>query len=291
MTVIPLAGEKATDKAWLFGGACGVAVLVATASSGAPAWPSVRRFHGSPVGDLAGTASYRALISPEQEAQLNSTHACCGKLDLEAARRALSDLEHRRDVRDRLTALRAKMVKIGLELYLPRIAALDGALATIDRQMELETRLRDGYEKSIQMLEIEIEAGAAADALDTAATLHIAETLAEMRELETEQAELGRQRPRTSSRKPCGISEAEGRVTGSVWPPAAEPRTGALPFGYACAKASARRLAGSQRSNVECRHSRLRASQRGPTPPAGQANCRSRGRCGRRPADRRRAGR
>ncbi len=63
----------------------------------------------------------------------------------------------------------------------------------LDAQLELETRLRDRYARSIQMLEIELEAGAAAAALDAAEPPHIAATLSEMRELEDQQAELARQ--------------------------------------------------------------------------------------------------
>jgi hypothetical protein len=196
--LVSLPGEKATVKAWSFGVATGATVLVAAAVSGASGMFAVTAALITVLGlgiGLGHRFMPRADLSPEQEAQLNSAQRLLAeKLDLEGARsRVIRDLEQQRALRDRLIALRAKMVKLGLELYRPRIAALDRALATIDRQVELETRLRDGYEKSIQMLEIEIEAGAAADALDSAATLHIAETLAEMRELESEQAELGRQ--------------------------------------------------------------------------------------------------
>jgi hypothetical protein len=196
--LVSLPSEKATVKAWSFGVASGFAVLVATVAAGVPgvfaAGAALVTVVGLGIG-LGHRFMPRADLSPEQEAQLNSAQRLLAeKLDLEAARsRVIRDLEHQRGVRDRLNALRAKMVKVGLELYGPRIAALDAALATIERQVELETRLCDGYEKSIQMLEIEIEAGATADALDSAATLHIAETLAEMRDLESEQAELGRQ--------------------------------------------------------------------------------------------------
>jgi len=196
--LVSFPGEKATVKAWSFGVASGVAVLVATVASGAPGLFAVGAALVTVVGlgiGLGHRFMPRADLSPEQEAQLNSAQRLLAeKLDLEVARsRAIRDVESQRGLRDRLTALRAKMMKVDPELYRPRIAVLDAALSTIDRQVELETRLRDGYEKSIQMLEIEIEAGAAADALDNAATLDIAKTLAEMRELETEQAELGRQ--------------------------------------------------------------------------------------------------
>jgi hypothetical protein len=61
------------------------------------------------------------------------------------------------------------MQNVGLDLYRPRIETIDRGIALIDTQMELEKRLRDGYERSIQMIEIE------------------------MHDLEAEQAELGRQ--------------------------------------------------------------------------------------------------
>jgi hypothetical protein len=136
----------------------------------------------------------RANITSAEEAQLTATqHLLSEKLNLEAARaETVRRIEAREEIRDRLLSLRAKMRKVGLELYLPRIAALDAALATIGQQHALEGRLREGYERSIQMIEIELESGAAADALDTAAP-HIEATLSEMRDLEEQQAELNRQ--------------------------------------------------------------------------------------------------
>jgi hypothetical protein len=60
-------------------------------------------------------------------------------------------------------------------------------------QLELDGRLRDGYERSIQMIEIEIEAGATADAVESVTAPHITANLAAMRDLEEQQAELVRQ--------------------------------------------------------------------------------------------------
>src|SRR5581483_11855671 len=137
----------------------------------------------------------RVSLSADEKARLSShQHLLAEKLNLEASRAAVvRELESRGQLRGRLDALRVKMQRVGLDAYAPRIAALERALATIDQQMELQRRLRDGYERSIDMLEIELEAGAAADAFDASAAPHIATILSEMRELEDQQADLARQ--------------------------------------------------------------------------------------------------
>jgi hypothetical protein len=57
----------------------------------------------------------------------------------------------------------------------------------------IETRLRDAYERSIAMLEIELEAGAAENVMETLEAPHIAAGFAELRDLEEQQRELARQ--------------------------------------------------------------------------------------------------
>jgi hypothetical protein len=85
------------------------------------------------------------------------------------------------------------MLGVGAELYQARVTAIDRALGLIDAQLALEHRLHGGYTRSIQMLEIELESGAAADAFDAPAATHLADTLTEMRELEQQQSDLARQ--------------------------------------------------------------------------------------------------
>jgi hypothetical protein len=195
---ISFAGEKATGKAWRLGGLTGAVVVVATGMWGAPAAAALST--GAVVCIALGFGlghrfMPRARLSPEQEAQLTSAQRMLAeKLNLEVARaRTMRELEARRALQERLLSLRTKMVNVGLDAYRPRIATLDRALENIEQQMALEARLRAGYERSIQMIEIELEAGAAADALDASAAPHIAQTLQEMHELEEQQAELGRQ--------------------------------------------------------------------------------------------------
>lgn len=137
----------------------------------------------------------RVSLSADEKARLSAgQHLLAEKLNLETARAAVvRELDSRGELRSRLDGLREKMQRVGLDVYAPRIAALERALAMIDRQIELQRRLRDGYERSIDMLEIELEAGAAADAFDSSAAPHIATILSEMRELEEQQADLARQ--------------------------------------------------------------------------------------------------
>jgi hypothetical protein len=190
-------GDRATTQAWWIGGVSGVIVFAIAASTLPPLIAVVASgatFLGLGFG-LGRRFMPRVELTGEEEASLTSNqHLLAQKLELDESRAKITrELESRRQLHQRLSALRAKMVAMSLDLYRPRIAALDTALGTIDQQIALQGRLLAGYEKSIQMIEIEIEAGAAAEALDTAAASYIAETLAEMRELEAQQTELGRQ--------------------------------------------------------------------------------------------------
>jgi hypothetical protein len=196
--VIALPGEKATKKAWLFAGGIGATTLVAVAAltgvgliglgAGAVA------FVGTGIA-LGHTFMPRVNVPPEEEARLTATqHMIAQKLELEEARaRVVQGMESRAELRERLLSLRTKMQRLGLDVYAQRIAAMTAGIAAIDQQLALEARLRDMYERSIAMLEIELEAGAAVNAMDGLEAPHLAATFAELRDLEEQQRELGRQ--------------------------------------------------------------------------------------------------
>jgi hypothetical protein len=195
---LSLPGEKATTKAWLFAGGIAAVVFVTTIGAGLSPLLDVGLAVGSFVGLGIGLGHQfmpRAEISPEEAVQLTAAQTLLAeKLNLETARaHAVQALASRQELRERVVALRAKMLNVGLDIYQPRIAVLDRAIALMTTQLELDGRLRDGYERSIQMIEIEIEAGATADAVESVTAPHITANLAAMRDLEEQQAELVRQ--------------------------------------------------------------------------------------------------
>lgn len=102
-------------------------------------------------------------------------------------------LKARSDVRRRLADLRSRMCDIGLSAYSSRIATIDRGLATLDRQIAVITRLRDGYDRSIRMIDIELDAGYAADELSEDVGASVADAMFELRALEASQADLERQ--------------------------------------------------------------------------------------------------
>jgi hypothetical protein len=105
----------------------------------------------------------------------------------------MAALKSRQELRRRLVSLREKMKDLGLPAYAPRIASIDAALVMLDRQIDMSTRLRDGYDKSITMIDIELESGVAADAMNEDIGATIAAAMDELKDLEESQAELGRQ--------------------------------------------------------------------------------------------------
>ena len=96
-------------------------------------------------------------------------------------------------LRRRLVALRDKMEVVALPAYRHRIASIDVALVTIDKQMAIAAQLREGYDKSITMIEIELESGAAAHHMHEDISALIAESIHELRTIEETEKELGRQ--------------------------------------------------------------------------------------------------
>lgn len=196
--VLARPGDSAEMKAWLLGGLIGVTVFLALASGvGAP---GIGFFVGTLSFVGTGAALQRRLlpsvkVSADERARLTTTQQMLArKLELEDARaRIVQGMESRAELRGRLESLRGKMERLALDVYAPRIASMTKGVAAIDEQMALDARLRDAYERSISMLEIELEAGAAVNAMEGMDAPHIAATFAEMRELEEQQRELTRQ--------------------------------------------------------------------------------------------------
>ena len=95
--------------------------------------------------------------------------------------------------RQRLLGLRAKMLDVGLDVYKPRVAAIDRGLATLDRQTAIDVSLRDGYLLALKMVEIELETGEATEQLEANVAPVLLQKLDELKELEERQADLVRE--------------------------------------------------------------------------------------------------
>ena len=119
---------------------------------------------------------------------LDQKHSCMNGLAL--VQHSLAKNEARRQ---RLLGLGAKMLDVGLDVYKPRFAAIDRALATLAKQRAVEDDLREGYERVLKMLDIELEAGAATDQVDDDVAATLLAKIDELQALEERQADLIRE--------------------------------------------------------------------------------------------------
>jgi len=106
---------------------------------------------------------------------------------------AVQSLAENEAHRERLIALRRKMSDVDIDLFKPRLDAIDRGLMTLDRQRAVDIALRDGYERAVKILDIELEAGAAAEQLGGDVAPLLLSKLDELRALEEQQADLKRE--------------------------------------------------------------------------------------------------
>lgn len=193
--------ERATNWAFIVGGVTTAAIgFLVGAAEGSAATAVL----SASVGGIVSGAFLKTQLTSSPHARrpaarsrapFGSTEQLAGaKLKLSASRathaRVLSD---KQDLRRRLMSLRAKMEEVALPAYRPRIASIDMALDTIDKQMAIHARLRDGYDKSIAMIDIELESGVAAEQMPEDISATILASVRELQALEASQAELARQ--------------------------------------------------------------------------------------------------
>lgn len=132
-------------------------------------------------------AAARQLSSDDPPTLLEQIHALA-----EQRASIVADREEKLELRERLVALQQKMREVDLPAYAPRIATLERAVAAVNEQVALDERLRDGYDRSIKILEIEHESGATAERLSADVNATVQGKLEELRLLEEQHAELGR---------------------------------------------------------------------------------------------------
>ena len=119
---------------------------------------------------------------------LEQKRACLNGLTL--VQHSISQNEARRR---RLLILGTKMLDVGLDAYKPRFAAIDRTLATLGKQRTVDVALRDGYERVLKMLDIELEAGATTEHFDDDVAATLLAKLDELKALEERQADLIRE--------------------------------------------------------------------------------------------------
>jgi hypothetical protein len=143
---------------------------------------------------LAPSRPRRPALRPPRGPFATTDQLRAARLELLAARNGHAQhLKEKSELRQRLLTLRAKMRALGLAAYQPRIETLGHALRTLERQVEVITRLRGGYDRSIAMIDIELESGVAVSELDDEVAATMVAAMHELKELEASQAELARQ--------------------------------------------------------------------------------------------------
>jgi len=134
-------------------------------------------------------------VQPDEQVFLERKQSWLSeKLRLQEARARIDgDIADRQRARQCLVDLQHKMLEVGLDAYKPRLHSIDVALAVLDKQTALDLSLRDGYDRSIKMIEIEQDASAAEDIFPDDLTPIVLEKLDELKALEEQQAELARE--------------------------------------------------------------------------------------------------
>lgn len=99
------------------------------------------------------------LLSREEQSRLSQVQDVLTRIDplQQSWEAAVLDRAIKVWQANRLVELAAKMRSVDAKLYSPRLIRLGKVLEMLQRQMTLDDELANGYEKAIDMLEIEIE--------------------------------------------------------------------------------------------------------------------------------------
>lgn len=104
----------------------------------------------------------RETLDEGQRARLGAAQSLLSQKQelLERWARVEREIAAKSTLRTRLLGLQAKMLEVGADLYGTRLQAIASALRTIDQQLALDAQLQESYDRTIKMIEIEIESGA-----------------------------------------------------------------------------------------------------------------------------------
>ena len=195
--VLARAGTRSRQRALLYGS--GVAVLAGIGAV-ALAVPAIGVMGVVLATGFAATKGFafaltlRHGIGAGELETLNVQQGLLGQKRtlLQSRSDVVAEIETRRALKQRLGDLRARMVSVALDAYAPRIETIARALASLDAQLAVDEQLLAEYDRTIQIVDIEYDSMAAADAMPADGGAILDSRLAELRGVEDLRAETTR---------------------------------------------------------------------------------------------------
>ena len=196
--VLARAGTRSRQRALLYGS--GLAVLAGIGAV-ALAVPAIGVIGVVLATGFAASKGFAFALKPRHgigAGELETLNVQQGLLGqkrtlLQSRSEVVAEIETRRALKQRLGDLRARMVSVALDAYAPRIETIARALASLDAQLAVDEQLLAEYDRTIQIIDIEYDSMAAADAMPSDGGGAILESrLAELRGVEDLRAETTR---------------------------------------------------------------------------------------------------
>jgi hypothetical protein len=188
-------GRRSTASSGNWGCLMLVVAMVILVPVGVPLWLSV--LISAALAFIATRYAHEQLL-PRHEVSSTQKAALADRTSLLERKHHLSDhvarvrddLRDKQGLRDRLLSLRDKMEHVGEVLYVSRIRAIDRAIPMIDEQLTLDTKLLKVYQRSILMVDIELETRAGTESIPEDITLEFEARGAELMALEERNREI-----------------------------------------------------------------------------------------------------
>ena len=189
-------GAQAGRKAWLvaFVVALGTMVIAAPTLGGWSLFLALAAAGAAYIGVKQAFAPTRRLDAAESQHLLQSQALLARKSSILEERGAIeTEMRDRRALRERLIRLHRKMTDVGREMYGSRIDTITRAVDLLDQQLDVDRQLLDSYNRTVGMVDIEIESGETVGTMPDDAALVLEEKRQELADLRERHADLTRQ--------------------------------------------------------------------------------------------------
>ena len=197
--VLARAGTRSRQRALLYGSGVAVlagigAVALAVPAIGVMGVVLATGFAATKGFAFVLTLTLRHGIGAGELETLNVQQGLLGQKRtlLQSRSDVVAEIETRRALKQRLGDLRARMVSVALDAYAPRIETIARALASLDAQLAVDEQLLAEYDRTIQIVDIEYDSMAAADAMPADGGAILESRLSELRGVEDLRAETTR---------------------------------------------------------------------------------------------------